>query len=98
MDVAVLVGVIGGIASIIFGYIGYQRGIKKECAENGKTNGVLMSDIGYIKAGVDDLKRKQEAGDTRHYELAGKVTRIDESLKSAWYEIKDLKGGKKSSD
>lgn len=92
MDIAVIVGIVGCVSSVTFAYIGYRRGTEKECKDIGKTNGALMSDIGYIKSGIDDLKRKQELYEVRHYELADRVTKAEESLKSAWYEIKQMKG------
>jgi len=89
MDVTVIVGLIGGVASIVFGYVGYQNGIKAKS----KNEGALMSDIGYIKSGIDDLKRKQETSEQRHYELVERVTKAEESLKSAWNVI-NVKGKK----
>ncbi|MCK9520066.1 MAG: hypothetical protein M0R74_13735 [Dehalococcoidia bacterium] len=93
MDVAVVVGLIGGICSIIFSYIAYDQGKKKQCKDDGKNAGALMSDIGYIKAGIDDLKQEQKNAQIRHYELADRMTKVEESLKSAWYEIKKGKKG-----
>ena len=87
-SIIALIGAVGAICSIIFGYAGYQKGIKKDCKDEGNNTGSLMSDIGYIKAGIDDLKRKQEAAELRHSALAERVTRVEESVKSAWYEIK----------
>lgn len=80
MDVTVIVGLIGGVASIVFAYVGYQNGVKAKS----KSEGSLMSDIGYIKSGIDDLKRKQETSEQRHYDLVERVTKAEESLKSAW--------------
>jgi peptidoglycan hydrolase CwlO-like protein len=84
------VGVVGTICSIIFGYIGYRKGLQKESTESGKSSGALMSDIGYIKAGIDDLKRKQESAETRHYALAERVTKVEESSKQAHKRIDRL--------
>jgi peptidoglycan hydrolase CwlO-like protein len=88
MDVAVIVGLIGAVCSIVFSYIAYDQGKKKQCKDEGKNTGSLMSDIGYIKAGIDDLKQEQKNAQTKHYELVERVTKVEESLKSAWYEIK----------
>lgn len=95
-SIIALIGAVGAICGVIFGYAGYQKGIKKECKDEGNNTGSLMSDIGYIKSGIDDLKRKQETSELRHYELVERVTKTEESLKSAWYEIK--KGKKEDSN
>jgi hypothetical protein len=93
-----LIGAVAAVCSIIFGYIGYQKGLKKDSSESGKNSGVLLSDIGYIKSGIDDLKRKQETSETRHYALAERVTKVEESTKSAHHRIDKLeyKGSGKS--
>jgi membrane protein implicated in regulation of membrane protease activity len=49
-----------------------------------------MSDIGYIKAGVDDMKREQKESNERHYALVERVTKVEESTKSAHHRIDEL--------
>jgi hypothetical protein len=89
-SIIALVGVVAAIFGIVFGYLGYQRGLKKDSAQNG----ALMSDIGYIKAGIDDLKRKQETYETRHFALVERVTKVEESTKQAHKRIDRLEGEK----
>ena len=61
----------------------FQRQRRKDTEEDGKDRGYIASDIGYIKAGVDDLKR--ESRETRHDvgELSTRVARCEESCKQA---------------
>jgi hypothetical protein len=89
-DYTIWVGVLGTISTIGFSFLAYDKGKKKDCKDDGKSAGVLMSDIGYIKAGVDDLKRKQETTEDRHYALAERVTKVEESTKSAHHRIDKL--------
>ena len=93
-SIVALIGAVGTICGVIFGYLGYQKGVKKDCLNNGKDSGSLMSDIGYIKSGIDDLKRKQETSESRHYALAERVTKVEESAKQAHHRIDDIKGKK----
>jgi len=93
VSIVVLIGAAGTIFGIVFGYIGYTRGTKKECKDDGRTNGAMMSDIGYIKSGVDDLKRKQETSEQRHYDLVERVTRVEASADQAHKRITEIKGG-----
>lgn len=90
-SIIALIGAAGTICGIVFGYIGYSRGTKKDFKDDGKTSGVLMSDIGYIKSGVDDLKRKQESSETRHYALAERVTKVEASAAQAHLRINEIK-------
>lgn len=73
----------GLLLSVISALVAYNRGVKSK----GEAEGSLHSDIGYIKSGVDDLKNEQRLQNTRHYELANTVARIDESAKSAHHRI-----------
>ena len=91
IEIVTLIGVIGTVCGVIFGYIGYQRGLKKDSTDTGKNDGVLLSDVGYIKSGIDDLKRKQELTDERHYALAERVTKVEESAKQAHHRIDEIK-------
>lgn len=61
----------------------FSKNTKKATADEGENKGVLASDIGYIKAGVDDLKR--EIREIRHEvgELSTRVARCEESCKQA---------------
>lgn len=67
----------------LIAYLTFQRNKKKDDTAEGQSRGVMMSDIGYIKAGVDDLKR--ETADQRKTvnELGERVSRIEESAKQA---------------
>lgn len=89
-SIVALIGSFAAICGIIFGYIGYRNGFKRDTTESGKNNGVMMSDIGYIKAGIDDLKRKQETSETRHFALVERVTKVEESTKQAHKRIDRL--------
>ena len=90
VNIVVLITAAGTVCGIVFGYAGFQKGSKKESLEAGKNNGVLMSDIGYIKSGVDDLKRKQETSEARHYLLADRVTKVEEVARQAHEKIGGL--------
>lgn len=50
--------------------------------------------IGYIKADVDDIKRKQDGQEDKHNQLCERVTRIEESTKQAHLRINRLEGEK----
>ena len=63
---------------------------KKDMADEGTNKGILASDIGYIKAGVDDLKR--EIREIRHEvgELSTRVARCEERCKQAHRRIDEI--------
>lgn len=62
----------------------------------GKNTGTLMSDIVYIKAGIDDLKHKQESAELRHFALIERVIKVEENSKHVHKRIDGLKIMKRS--
>ena len=84
----VVISAIGVTAAVVTGFIGYQNGLKKRSTEGGEERGVLMTDIGYIKAGIDDLKKQMV---DLMQEQKSMWKRIDESQKC----IENLKEDRK---
>lgn len=75
----------------LFSFIAYQAGRKKENKEDGENKGVIMSDIGYIKSGIDDLKREQRETNTSMSKLSERVTRCEERCEQAHSRIDEIK-------
>lgn len=65
----------------------YKRNVEKDCKDDGQDKGVLLTELGYIKAGIDDIKRKQDGQEDKHNHLAERVTRVEESAKQAHHRI-----------
>lgn len=82
--------VVGILVTFIFSYIGFRRSTKKDSQDEGKNEGVILSDIGYIKAGVDDLKRENRETRTAINLLSERVTRCEESGKQAHHRIDEI--------
>ena len=62
-----LFGLMGTACSISFGYMAFKRNQKTDEQQDGRENGTLLTEIGYIKANTDDIKRKQEKQDEHCY-------------------------------
>ena len=86
MNITTLVGIAGVICTIFGTVLGYRNGVRKE----GNAEGTLQSDIGYIKANLDDIKTEQRRFNILHYELSERVGRVEESAKSAHHRIDTL--------
>jgi len=53
----------------------------------GQAAGMLASDLGYIKAGLDDIKRKQEQQEANHVEMMTRLATVEASAKQAHHRI-----------
>ena len=78
-----LFGVVGIISGVVFGYTGYQKGLKQESLQEGEEEGTLKADTRYIIRRVDDILLEQKDTNKSINLLAERVTRIEESTKQA---------------
>lgn len=90
VDPVTLISIIGGIAGIVFGVITYARNRRQDNTSEGQRNGEIMSELGYIKSGVDDVKRKQEKSDDTIMSFMKELTAVQESTKQAHKRIDGL--------
>lgn len=90
VDPVTLISIIGGIAGIVFGVITYARNRRQDNTDEGKRTGAIMSELGYIKSGVDDVKRKQEKSDDTIMGFMKELTAVQESTKQAHKRIDGL--------
>jgi hypothetical protein len=81
--VTIILGVVGTVGGFVFGYTNFLRNTKLESSQTGVKDGALLSDIGYIKSGIDDLKRKQEKSEERHIEIITRLTSAENAITSA---------------
>ena len=93
---SIVLGMIGTVCAIIFGYSTYTRNRKADDTFEGKSSGTILTEIGYIKSGVDDIKRKQDKQDERHVEIISRVTAVEQSAKQAHYRIDRLEGAERN--
>lgn len=88
--IVAIISVAGIICSIVFGYIGYKRGLEKSYQEMGKESGTLKTDMEYIKRRIDDILLEQKETNKSINALAERVTRLEESTKQAHKRIDAL--------
>ena len=84
--------IVSAILGFLLSYFSFQRNKKKDDVSEGQAKGVMASDIGYIKAGVDDLKRESAEQRKTVGELGERVTRVEESCKQAHKRIDEIGG------
>lgn len=90
VEITVAVGLGCSLIGAALGVAGYKRKAEKESEADGKDKGVMLTELGYIKAGIDDIKQEQRNQSDRHHTLAERVTRVEESTKQAHLRINRL--------
>lgn len=86
-EITVLVGLGCSLIGAAVGVAGHKQSATRENIADGENKGILLTEIGYIKSGVDDIKRKQDGQEDKHNALAERVTRVEESAKQAHHRI-----------
>lgn len=86
------VGAAFTLLGIVISYAAFARNSKKDSEDSGKESGTVLTEIGYIKGGIDRIERKQDEQDERYLKMAERVTAVESSAKQAHKRIDRLEG------
>ena len=75
-----LVTLVGACFSIVFSFLALKRNEKNDIKKEGKNEGLILSDIGYIKACVERVEKKIEKTDEKYKETIERLSKVEESL------------------
>ena len=89
-SISFVLSAIFGISGLVFGIITAVRNKKTDDAKEGKEDGIILTELGYIKSGVDDIKHKQEKQESQNLEFVKHLTAVEESAKQAHKRIDKL--------
>ena len=90
MDPVTFISILAAVAGVVFGITTFLRNRKQDNTDEGKRTGAIMSELGYIKSGVDDMKRKQERSDETIMTFLRDLPSVQESAKQAHKRIDSL--------
>ena len=90
MDITL--GVIATVTSIIFAYMGYQKGLKDENKKAGTNEGILNTDIQYIKRRTDEVLLEQKDTNRNIGFLTERITRVEEGVKAVNNRVDTVEG------
>ena len=65
------------LAGFALSYLAFARNSKKDSTDAGKESGTVLTEIGYIKANTDDIKRKQEKQDETLVKMTERVVKLE---------------------
>ena len=85
-----IVSVIGTISSICFAYIACKRTNMQTQKAEGKSEGTMSSDIGYIKACVERVEKNLTIVDERYRTMAEKVAKLEESMNNITKRVDEI--------
>lgn len=95
--VLTIISVMGTLSSILFAYLAFKRGERSSHKDEGKNEGVMLIEIGYIKSSIDRIEKSLNHLEERYSELSNRLVAVEESTKNAHKRITELheemKGG-----
>lgn len=92
MDWKEVVSIISACAAIIFGYVAFVRNRDKDKERNTKTDATILTEVGYIKSGIDDIKTEQKEQRKTNTEVLTRITAVEASAKQAHKRLDTLEG------
>lgn len=93
MDVSIIVTMVGlcaSISSIVFAFLAFKRSEKQEHKVEGKSEGLILSDIGYIKACVDRMEKNLTTVDERYRNIVERLAKVEENLANAQKRVDEI--------
>ena len=89
--IVTLIGLCASFSSIVFAYLAFKRSERQEQKIDGKTEGVMFSDIGYIKACVDRVEKNLNKVEERDRNIIERLSKVEESLISVTKRVDEIK-------
>lgn len=88
ISTSILIAALGVIISIA----SFSRNKAKENKTEGQQDGVILTELGYIKAGIDDVKSEQKEQRHINTENSERLAKVEASAKQAHLRIDRMEG------
>lgn len=91
MELAIsLTSLVASISGIIFALLSFRRNQRSDQKKEGRNEGTMLSDIGYIKACVDRVEKNIGIVDERYRNAAERLAKLEESMRNAEKRLDEL--------
>lgn len=85
-------GILIAVCGLAISFASFLAGRAKTYKMDGQESGMLKSELGYIRKGVDDIRIDLKANEKNIAHLSERVTRVEESTKQAHKRLSKLEG------
>ncbi len=75
-----ILSVIGTLSSILFAYLAFKRNDKHDTRKDGKSEGVLLSDVGYIKSSIDRIEKTLDKLQEKYDDLHSRIIKVEQKV------------------
>lgn len=77
------ISVISAVCAIVFGHIAFVRNRDSDKAKEVKNDATILTELGYIKGGIDDVKAEQREQRKTNTDFVGRLVSVEASAKQA---------------
>lgn len=92
MELTVVIGLVCSVLGALIGYAGYQHKMRQSSEDEGKEDGILLTEMGYIKSGIDDIKTEQREQRKTNMEVITRLTAVEAAAKQAHKRLDRMEG------
>ena len=85
-----ILGLVTSLLSIMFAFLAFKRSEKHDLKKEGKNEGLILSDIGYIKACVDRMEKNITSVDERYRSVLERLSKTEESLEHTISRVNEI--------
>lgn len=82
--------IVSTAGAIIFAYIAFLRNRDKDKAHDAQSGATILTELGYIKSGIDDVKVEQREQRKFNTDFAERIVAVEASAKQAHKRIDRL--------
>lgn len=84
--------VLASVCAIVFGFAAFRRNQKKDDTDKGSSQGTILSELGFIKGGVEDIKAEQREQRKTNTQIVERLAGVEASAKQAHKRIDTIEG------
>lgn len=77
MELSVIVGIAGTAAGMLISYFTFMRQKSHDDRNEGEQNGVILTELGYIKANTEEIKAEQREQRKINQEVLTRLTAVE---------------------
>ena len=83
VELTVLISIACALGGLVIGVLTALRNSKKDREADGKQMGTILTNIGHIQKGVEDIQSRLKDADERYIDIATRLCKVEDSTKSA---------------
>ncbi len=87
-----VISVVSTLCAIVFGYAAFARNKTKDTQDDTRRDATVLTEIGYIKGGIDDIKAEQREQRKTNTEFVSRLTAVEASAKQAHKRLDRMEG------